>query len=92
MTRPKEELEKEELEIDEEKLFENGMKSEMLLSPKSSKILTGIVSIAFLFASSGTPINRFCYQGFQYNIFGFCMFKVIRKDIIPSVFPILLSR
>lgn len=38
MTRPKEELEKEELEIDEEKLFENGMKSEMFLSPKSGKI------------------------------------------------------
>lgn len=38
MTRPKEELEKEELEIDEEKLFENGMKSETFLSPKSGKI------------------------------------------------------
>ena len=38
MTRPKEEVEKEELEIDEEKLFENGMKSEMFLSPKSGKI------------------------------------------------------
>lgn len=38
MTRSKEELEKEELEIDEEKLFENGMKSEMFLSPKSGKI------------------------------------------------------
>lgn len=38
MTRPKEEVEKEELEIDEEKLFENGMKSETFLSPKSGKI------------------------------------------------------
>lgn len=38
MTRPKEELEKEKLEIDEEKLFENGMKSETFLSPKSGKI------------------------------------------------------
>lgn len=37
MTRPKEEVEKEELEIDEEKLFENGMKSETFLSPKSGK-------------------------------------------------------
>lgn len=67
MTRPKEEVEKEELEIDEEKLFENGMKSEMFLSPKSGKIKTVIVFVALLCASSGT----------QYNIFRFCMFKDI---------------
>ena len=82
MTKPKQELEKEELEIDEEKLFENGMKSEMFLSPKSSKILTGIVFMALLSASSGT----------QDNMFVFCMFKIIQKDIVPSVFPIIISR